>query len=402
MIMKLVSRGLFLVTLSLLVATTVAQENIKPCECIPCGGQVQCTRGSTSWCECRSDKCFGGCLPPDRNPRRLAAAVVTIITDEEVDLPPESLQEDPQRFAGILGKLLEGKIAEGTYSIEYEDRKIGFVFTPAALTQLIEVETELKAVLPSASPTPSPTPTPSPSETSSQSQQEPESQTGFSEIMTRGGWLGSIEFVILMILLIYSIIIAYERFTTFSNSRRESQEFASRIANAFRQGLPEAIKLSRNYSHSHLGLVVNSGLEGFSAYDELSEIAVEEFDFARHAIQRTIAIKTVQLKRGLSSLAAISTIAPQIGLLGLTIGLMNAFHSATTTGSIYSFDVINQILVGLSLLGLGIGTGIFARWFKNYVNSKVKSFILEMTNGASELEQVFPSISTQVAKSNIA
>lgn len=385
-------------TLFLLVVTTMAQENIKPCECIPCGGQVQCTRGSTSWCECRSDKCFGGCLPPDRNPRRLAAAVVTIITDEEVELPPESLQEDPQRIAGILGKLLEGKIAEGTYRIEYEDRKIGFVFTPAALTQLIEVETQLKAVLPSASPTPSPTPSPSPS----QSQREQESQTGLSEIMTRGGWLGSLEFVILMTLLIYSIIIAYERFTTFSNSHRESQEFASRIANAFRQGLPEAIKLSRNYSHSHLGQVVNSGLEGFSAYDELSEIAVEEFDFARHAIQRTIALKTVQLKRGLSSLAAISTIGPQIGLLGLTIGLMNAFHSATTTGSVYTSDVINQILVGLSLLGLGIGTGIFARWFKNYVNSKVKGFILEMTNGASELEQVFPSISTQVAKSNIA
>lgn len=400
LVMKLISRVLFLVTFSFLLVTTMAQENIKPCECIPCGGQIQCQRGSTSWCECRNDKCFGGCLPPDRNPRRLAASVVTIITDEEVDLPPESLQQDPQRFAPILGKLLEGKVADGTYRIEYEDRKIGFVFAPAALAQLIEVEKELKVGLPSASPTPAPSP--SPSSSPSQPQLEQESQTSISEVIKKSGWLGRIEFVILMVGFIYSILIAFERYTTLSNSRRESREFASRLANAIKKGLPEAINLSEKYRHSHLGLVVSSGLQVFSGYDELSEISAEEFDFARHAMQRTIGIKTTQLKRRLSSLAAISTTAPQIGVLGLLIGLMNAFHSTSITRSVYHSDVINQVLVGLSMLALGIATGILARWFSNYLNNKVKVFILEMNNAVSEIEEVFPSISIQVAKTNIA
>lgn len=392
----MVSKALVLAIFSFLFITVVkGQENIKPCECIPCGGQIQCQLGSTSWCECRSYKCYGGCLPPDRNPRRVAASVVAIITDAEVEIPPESLQQDPQRFAELLQKLLDGKTAEGTYRIEYEDREINFVLSGAAITQIIEVQKELNTGLPSPSPSPSHSPSPS------RPRPERVSRPGIWELIKGSGWASSIAFGILGVMSLYLILIALERFVTYTNLNTESQKFASRIGKAFQASFHDAFKLSEQSPRSPVGIVVYSGLQELAAYDRLSDIPAEEFELSRHAMQRAIALETERLKRGLSSLAAISAAAPRIGLAASIFGLIYALRRASTAVSIDNPDAINVFLIGLAFLAFGIATGLCAKWLNIYFTNRVNDFVVEMNDTTSKLEHAFPTMSETVAKSNV-
>ena len=215
--------------------------------------------------------------------------------------------------------------------------------------------------------------------------------------------LGTVALIVLIILLImsmYSIAIMVERFLTYSAAKKQSREFAPRVAQALKNDrIEEAINISDKHKKSHLAMVVNAGLQEFRAHSNSTDISGEEIEASKRALQRAIAIKSAEFKRGLSGLATVGSTAPFVGLFGTVFGIINAFTGMKSAESAGIGAVAGGIAEALIATAIGLGVAVPAVWAFNYFSGKVDGFIIEMDNSASELIDYFLKNRTRQLKS---
>jgi biopolymer transport protein ExbB/biopolymer transport protein TolQ len=211
-----------------------------------------------------------------------------------------------------------------------------------------------------------------------------------TEMVKHLGWVALTVIVILLIMSMYSIAIMVERFLTYSAAKKQSREFAPRVAQALKNDrIEEAINISDKHKKSHLAMVVNAGLQEFRAHDASSDISGDEIEASKRALQRAIAIKSAEFKRGLSGLATIGSTAPFVGLFGTVFGIINAFTGMKAAESAGIGAVAGGIAEALLTTALGLAVAVPAVWLFNYFTGKVDGFIIEMDNSASELIDYF-------------
>ena len=196
--------------------------------------------------------------------------------------------------------------------------------------------------------------------------------------------------IILLIMSVYSIAIMVERFLTYRAAKQQSREFAPRVAHALKNDrIEEAINISDKHRRSHLAMVVSSGLQEFRAHEQSTDISGDEIEASKRALQRAIAIKTAEFRRGLSGLATIGSTAPFVGLFGTVFGIINAFRGMKNAESAGISAVAGGISEALFTTALGLAVAVPAVWLFNYFTGKVDGFIVEMDNSASELIDYF-------------
>jgi biopolymer transport protein ExbB/biopolymer transport protein TolQ len=196
--------------------------------------------------------------------------------------------------------------------------------------------------------------------------------------------------IILLIMSVYSIAIMVERYLTYSAAKKQSREFAPRVAQALKNDrIEEAINISDKHRKSHLAMVVSSGLQEFRAHGQSSDISGDEIEASKRALQRAIAIKSAEFKRGLSGLATIGSTAPFVGLFGTVVGIINAFRGMKNAETAGIGAVAGGISEALFVTALGLLVAVPAVWLFNYFTGKVDGFIVEMDNSASELVDYF-------------
>ncbi len=221
-----------------------------------------------------------------------------------------------------------------------------------------------------------------------------------SEMVKNLGWVALTVIIILLIMSMYSIAIMVERFLTYSAAKKQSREFAPRVAQALKNDrIEEAITISDKHKKSHLAMVVNAGLQEFRAHEQSSEISGDEMEASKRALQRAIAIKSAEFKRGLSGLATIGSTAPFVGLFGTVFGIINAFTGMKSAESAGIGAVAGGIAEALLTTALGLAVAVPAVWLFNYFTGKVDGFIVEMDNSASELIDYFLKNRTRQLKS---
>ena len=231
---------------------------------------------------------------------------------------------------------------------------------------------------------------------------EPTMQEAFtiSEMVKNLGWVALTVIVILLIMSMYSIAIMVERYLTYTAAKKQSREFAPRVAQALKNDrIEEAINISDKHKKSHLAMVVNAGLQEFRAHDASSDISGDEIESSKRALQRAIAIKSAEFKRGLSGLATIGSTAPFVGLFGTVFGIINAFTGMKSAESAGIGAVAGGIAEALLTTALGLAVAVPAVWLFNYFTGKVDGFIVEMDNSASELIDYFLKNRTRQLKS---
>ncbi len=196
--------------------------------------------------------------------------------------------------------------------------------------------------------------------------------------------------IVLLLMSVYSIAIMVERYLTYSAAKKQSREFAPRVAQALKNDrIEEAINISDKHRKSHLAMVVSSGLQEFRAHDASSDISGDEIEASKRALQRAIAIKTAEFRRGLSGLATIGSTAPFVGLFGTVFGIINAFQGMKNAETAGIAAVAGGISEALFTTALGLLVAVPAVWLFNYFTGKVDGFVVEMDNSASELVDYF-------------
>ncbi|MCS6883844.1 MAG: MotA/TolQ/ExbB proton channel family protein [Acidobacteriota bacterium] len=196
--------------------------------------------------------------------------------------------------------------------------------------------------------------------------------------------------IILAFMSMYSIAIMIERFLTYKAARDQSREFAPRVAQALKDNrIEEAINISDSHRKSHLAIVVNAGLQEFRAHQMSADISGDTIEASKRALQRAIAVKSAEFKRGLSGLATIGSTAPFVGLFGTVVGIINSFQGMKSAESAGISAVAGGISEALVETAFGLIVALPAVWAFNYFQSKVDSFTVEMENSSSELIDYF-------------
>jgi biopolymer transport protein ExbB/TolQ len=199
--------------------------------------------------------------------------------------------------------------------------------------------------------------------------------------------------VLLIIMSVYSLTVAIERWIFYAKAKKQSLAFAKLVTLHLKQDkLQEAIDSSKKYKQSHLARVVSAGLYEFQ-HDlntgSANIVGHDPIEAAERAIEREALMTTADMRKGLSGLATIGTTAPFIGLFGTVIGIINAFRGMAMSGSGGIAAVSTGIAEALVTTALGLFVAIPAVWLFNIFTNKIERFQVEMSNSASELIDYF-------------
>ena len=212
----------------------------------------------------------------------------------------------------------------------------------------------------------------------------------FSEILGSMGVVAWTVVGILIIMSIYIIMIAVERFLTYSQARKQSRRYVSEVAESLKKGnIDEALSLGEQYNKSHLAKVLTSGLLEMQAHSKSKEIPGEAIEASRRSVERAISISIENFKKGLSGLATIGSTAPFVGLFGTTFGIINAFQGMAKEENAGIGAVAAGISEALITTALGLAVAVPAVWFYNIFTNKIETFTVEMDNSSSELIDYF-------------
>ena len=193
---------------------------------------------------------------------------------------------------------------------------------------------------------------------------------------------------ILFIMSFWSVGVAVERIFTYKKAKDQSKLFAPQVAKHLKEGrLKDAIAIGnkKEYKYSHLAKVVGAGLSEYQFQQDGGLGREDMLDTVRRAIQRSSALTSSDMKKGVASLATIGSTAPFVGLLGTVVGIINAFVGIAATGSGGIGAVSAGIAEALVETALGLVVAIPAVWFYNYLTGELEYFTVEMDNSSSEL-----------------
>lgn len=214
--------------------------------------------------------------------------------------------------------------------------------------------------------------------------------------LTIPGW---IVVITLLIESVYMIAVGIERWLTYNKARQQSRQYAPKVAQALKNSkIDEAISISDRHKDSHLAMVVSSGLKEFAAHQGNTEISADEMEASKRALERAIAVKTAELKRGLAGLATVGSTAPFVGLFGTVVGIIGAFVALAQAENAGIGAVGASIAEALITTAFGIAVAVPAVLLFNYFTNKVTSFGVEMENSASELVDYFIKQRTKALK----
>lgn len=210
------------------------------------------------------------------------------------------------------------------------------------------------------------------------------------EMWDKMGWVAKAVVWILLIMSIWSIAVAIERWFSFRAAKKQSREFAPAVAEALKESkIEEAIMVSEKYTKSHLARVVVAGLKEFQAHGASDELSGEVHEASRRACERAAAITHEEFKRGTNALATIGSTAPFVGLFGTTVGIINAFQGMSQAEAAGIGAVAGGISEALVTTAFGLFVAVPAVWFFNYFTSRIEAFTVEMDNSSSELIDYF-------------
>jgi biopolymer transport protein ExbB/biopolymer transport protein TolQ len=202
---------------------------------------------------------------------------------------------------------------------------------------------------------------------------------------------GLVVIVILSLLSIWSLGVSLERVIVLARARRQSRAFARRVSPHLAEGraMP-AIDAARMFPHSHVARVIAAGLSTFQQKSARGLSPAEVIEATGRALERTRALTTTELSRGVGSLATIATTAPFIGLFGTVVGIVHAFRDIAANAGASGMTTVSQgIAEALLTTALGLVVAVPAAWMFNYLSQRIQGLSLEMENSSSELIDFF-------------
>ena len=190
----------------------------------------------------------------------------------------------------------------------------------------------------------------------------------------------------LAIMSIWSLTIMFQKWWTIRRAQAETKKFAPEFSQFLEEdNLSEAIRLAEGYKKSHVARVLGNALAEVKPLIMDGSVTVADINSAERAVEREMLMTIVDLKRGLGVLATTGATAPFVGLLGTTMGIVNAFTGMATSGSGGLSAISAGIAEALIATAFGLVVAIPAVWLYNYFQTKIDNLVAEMTYVSKEM-----------------
>jgi biopolymer transport protein ExbB/biopolymer transport protein TolQ len=192
--------------------------------------------------------------------------------------------------------------------------------------------------------------------------------------------------ITLAIMSIYSLAIMLQKWWQLRSAQAETRRFAPEFSQFLEEdNITEAVKLAEGYKKSHVARVLGGALGEIKPLIQDGSVTVADINSAERAVEREMLMTVVQLKRGLGVLATTGSTAPFVGLLGTTMGIVNAFTGMASSGSGGLSAISAGIAEALITTAFGLLVAIPAVWAFNYFQTKIDNLSAEMTYTSKEM-----------------
>ncbi|MFL5577465.1 MAG: MotA/TolQ/ExbB proton channel family protein [Gemmatimonadaceae bacterium] len=192
--------------------------------------------------------------------------------------------------------------------------------------------------------------------------------------------------VVLAIMSIWSLTIMISKGFRLRAAGVETRKFAPEFSQFLEEdNLTEAIKLAEGYKKSHVARVLGSALGEVRPLIQDGSVTVSDINTAERAVEREMLMTMVDLRRGLGVLATVGATAPFVGLLGTTMGIVNAFTGMAASGSGGLSAISSGVAEALITTAFGLLVAIPAVWAYNYFQTKIDNMSAEMTYTSKEM-----------------
>lgn len=194
--------------------------------------------------------------------------------------------------------------------------------------------------------------------------------------------------IVMAIMSVWSLTIMFGKILQIKKSEGATRKFAPQFSRAIQEEqLDQAITLAEKNQASHVAAVLGGALgEVKPLLSDRATITAADINSAERAIERQMLVKITEFKRGTGILATVGATAPFVGLLGTTMGIVNAFTGMAAAGASGGLAGISAgIAEALITTAFGLMVAIPAVWAFNYFTTKIENLTVEMTVASKEL-----------------
>lgn len=217
------------------------------------------------------------------------------------------------------------------------------------------------------------------------------------------GAFAAIIIIVMLAMSVYATTIGIQKWLQIRASQKSTLAFAPQFSRAItEENLDQAIALAEKNKKSHVSRVLGGALtEVKPLLRDRATITAADINSAERAVERQMLITLAEFKRGLGVIATVGATAPFVGLLGTTMGIVNAFVGMSQQGSSGGLAAISAgIAEALLTTAFGLMVAIPAVWAYNYFTTKVENLSLEMTYSSKELiDYLIKSVGSEFGRS---
>ncbi len=188
----------------------------------------------------------------------------------------------------------------------------------------------------------------------------------------------------LLAMAVGSLAIFFERLYAFSRSRRASRQFAAVARGVLSGAKPEElIDRAAAVKSSHLAQLLGSGMQTFTEMQKTPG-SLTPLEATRRALLRKNEALSADVRRGMSFLASVGSVAPFVGLLGTVMGIIDAFAGIAKAGSGGLGAVSAGISEALVVTAFGLMVAIPAVLAYNLLATQADSILRNLEQGRGE------------------
>jgi len=180
---------------------------------------------------------------------------------------------------------------------------------------------------------------------------------------------------IMIPLMIMSVIVVYifvERYLAVQRSSKEEKDFMLKIKEYLKEGKIDSAKDLCARSENPAARMIEKGISRLGKSQE--DIAV--------SIENTGRLEVMRLEQRLSFLATSAGVAPMLGFLGTTLGMVQVFIEMKNMRSLELATISPGIMQAMITTVGGLIVGIMAYVAYNFLVARIESVVYKMENTA--------------------
>lgn len=207
-----------------------------------------------------------------------------------------------------------------------------------------------------------------------------------TELWSHMGLFARFIAFVLAFMSLASLVVMFERIFVFMRSNGDSKGFATRIGALLSKGeLSQAANQKMEPKKiGHLGRVIHSGLTALNISTNARASSDVQVESVARALERQAQREVQSFKRGLGVLATVGSTAPFVGLLGTTMGIVNAFQAMASSGSGGLGTISAGIAEALITTAFGLLVAIPAVMAYNFLQGWVDAKSVDMSEASNE------------------